>query len=945
MIVRRFALAATVVLRLLLALGVTAPIVCQDEAEPYFSISSQRTFGTADKPQIALSGYRVSAVQIRVYRVNDTLKFFQQMEAPHSFGSRMPRPAGKQTWIERIHNWKRGLRREIRLTLRGQFTESPRAHLERPKQQQTTKKEAAGAPATYFAEAPVLNQDQLVLTFVQPVISRVRWNAENVPIPVKDKGVYLVEAVQHELRAYTVLIVSDVVLVTKTANSHVLGYLVDRKSGEPVANAEISAVARNTEPVTVRTDSNGLANFTLKAPAGAQDFRMVAKRDADFAIGDIASWSFSNHARAWTGLIYTDRPIYRPGDTAHFRGILRVNAAVGYETPANKQVSVQISDPDGKAIYQKTLTTNSNGIIHDEIATTRTATLGSYFIQVKSGESEMGGNFEVQEYKKPEYEVRVTPDKPRVLEGDSVQATIDARYYFGEPVNGAKVKYSIYRTRYWFPLWYEPDEDGEGQEAAGDIYDDAAGEQISQDQGTLDADGKLTVTVPTTVSGDKIDYRYRIEAAVTDRAGREISGTGWVIATYGSFVLNVEPDRYFYEPGKPATFKVEARDYDNKAVATPIHLEIAGWQWRNRKATEVKASADVTTGTDGTATAQLPIPAEGGEFRVTVTAPTPAGRTVEAFAYIWSSSENFGGYWYSGQNAIQIVPDKKTYHSGDKAQILIIAGQPNTPILVTVEGRDIRSQQVLRSKGATASFEYAVTGDDEPGFFVSACFIRKGQIYQGQKRVIVPPDDHKLNVKISADKPQYLPGQTATYSLDVMSLNGKAVVGADFSLGVVDEAIYAIRKDETPDIVNFFYGREWDSVFTENSLMYFFSGEAGKRRMQLAELRNASVLAQLKPERLVQPKIRKAFPDTAFWAADLTTDSAGHAQAKVTFPDSLTTWRATARGVGPSDAFGVATQKTIVRKNLILRAGSAAIFCAGRRSGDLRYCAQLPGDR
>src|SRR5581483_3563543 len=78
--------------RLLLVLGMAAPLVCQDEAEPYFSISSQRTFGTADKPQIALSGYRVSAVQIRVYRVKDPVTFFRQMEDPHSFGSRMPRP-------------------------------------------------------------------------------------------------------------------------------------------------------------------------------------------------------------------------------------------------------------------------------------------------------------------------------------------------------------------------------------------------------------------------------------------------------------------------------------------------------------------------------------------------------------------------------------------------------------------------------------------------------------------------------------------------------------------------------------------------------------------------------------------------------------------------------------------------------------------------------------
>ncbi len=160
-------------------------------------------------------------------------------------------------------------------------------------------------------------------------------------------------------------------------------------------------------------------------------------------------------------------------------------------------------------------------------------------------------------------------------------------------------------------------------------------------------------------------------------------------------------------------------------------------------------------------------------------------------------------------------------------------------------------------------------------------------------------------------------------------MTGRPAPRAEFSLGVVDEAIYAIRKDTTQDILSFFFARQWNRVFTGNSLNYYFNGEAGKRRMRLAELRPPSRLAQLKPERLVQPKVRKAFPDTAFWAADVVTDTAGHARAKVEFPDSLTTWRATARGVTPDTKVGSATLKTIVRKNLILRLAVPRFFVQG----------------
>jgi uncharacterized protein YfaS (alpha-2-macroglobulin family) len=99
--------------------------------------------------------------------------------------------------------------------------------------------------------------------------------------------------------------------------------------------------------------------------------------------------------------------------------------------------------------------------------------------------------------------------------------------------------------------------------------------------------------------------------------------------------------------------------------------------------------------------------------------------------------------------------------------------------------------------------------------------------------------------------------------------------------------------------------------------------------MRLAELRPASRLAQLKPERMVEPKVRKAFPDTAFWAADVVTGADGRARAKVEFPDSLTTWRATARGATPETKVGSATLKTIVRKNLILRLAAPRFFVQG----------------
>ncbi len=916
---------ATALLRLLLVLSTAVPLSPQADDQPYFTLSSNETFAPGATPSVQISAYGVNALRIRVYRIHDPVQFMRQLEDAHQFGGSYPKPRGKLTLLERLRNWKHDLRRNIRYDLRQQFTESPRAHLfPRPKPGT-----AKGGKAAFFAESPVLNPQQLVLSFLQPVIPTAnRWDTEKVEVPVKQDGLYLVEAVNGRLRAYTILNVSNLVLLTKTGRAHILYYVCNRTSGEPVSNADITVLEKRDRSGTIlHTGSDGTAEYPIDETP-AKDVRTVAVNGQDAAFDDIEGWSFLQRDRKLTGVVYSDRPVYRPGDPVHFRAILRNSQSVGYTVPRQQSFSVQITDRDGKAIYQKELSTNAHGILHDDLTLAKDAALGNYFIEVRSGDTTTNGNFEVQEYKKPEYEVHVSSETPRVLQGQAAKITIDSRYYFGEPVAGAKVKYSIYKSRYWFPLWYEPDNEEDENAEQNEPNDYGYNSEAQQAEGQLDADGKFTFTLSTDVDEKKNDVLYRIEAGVTDQAGREITGTGWVIATYGSFLLNVQPDRWFYQPDQTATFTVQARDYDRKPVAAPVHVELHRYDWRDRDAGPAIASTDINVGATGDGSVSFKLPSTGGDYRVIATAPS-AGRQIETAEYLWVSGMSDLYEGSEPNRAIQIVPDKKSYAAGDTAQILIVTGKASAPVLVTVEGRDIRSHTVLTPHGGSAVFTYKIQTDDEPGFFVSAQFVRDGVFYAKEKRIKVPPEEHRLDIKLSTDKPQYQPGKPATYSIDVTTSGGKPAAETDLSLGVVDEAIYAIAKDETPDLVNAFYGNEGNGVMTESSLSYYFSGEAGFRRMQLAALRPKSKLAQLKPEQLVQPKVRKYFPDTTFWAADLTTDASGHAQVQFDFPDSLTTWRATARGSSDDDRYGSATLKTIVRKNLILRLAVPRFFVQG----------------
>jgi uncharacterized protein YfaS (alpha-2-macroglobulin family) len=916
-----------------LVLALAFPTAAQiDESLPYFSIATNRTFGPGEKPIIQLWAQGVDHLQFRVYRVHDPVAFFERLDDEHRFGGRAPRRPRELTLIERFHRWKANSRTGMRNLVRRQFTSDTRASLRdwiAEREQKVV--EHKTAPATEYAGVPLLNPQQVALVWQQNIPRGNRWDTQTVPVNVSAKGLYLVEATNGALQAYTIVSVTDIAVIAKGAPGRIFTRVAERASGAPVGNcpviawvtpggAEGSPRGAKREMARAQTDAQGVAQVAVTDPR-PESVLVLARRGEDFAAASVYGWNLSTDPeRSFVGYVYTDRPVYRPGHAVHFRGVVRTQSASGYQLPAIKEVMTEVQDPEGKQILRRTLPVSSMGTVHGDFDLSGSAALGYYGVEIHAGEATMSGGFQVEEYKKPEYEVKVTTEKKRYLQGDSIRATIEARYYYGEPVANAQVKYVAHRSRYW-PPWYI--EDQEEQQAAGDDEDRySEKEQVLEEAGTLDAQGKLTVRIPTTES--KYDLVYRIEARVTDQANREISGAGWTLATVGSYLVRLEPQQYVYAPGEQARFNIETRDYDGNPVPQrSFTLEMTEHNWQKPDGPVIAGSAGIT---DAQGKAEVRLPTRTGSLLVRVKSKTPEGREVQGIAYVWVSGS--GAWWGGTQQRVEIVPDKKSYSSGDKARILVITGVPEAHLWITAEGRTLHNTQMVHAKGPTVMVEIPIVADYAPNFFVTAVFLRDQKLYQGTKSIRVPPVERQIAVDLKPSKAQFRPGESGIYTIEAKDSGGRPV-SAEFSLGVVDEAIYAIRKETVQDILAFFFGRGWNRVSTDSSLSYYFQGEAGKRRMQLARLRSSRPLAVIKPERLVEPKVRKAFPDTMFWSADVRTDARGRAQVAVNYPDALTTWRATARGVTADTKVGSAIERTIVRKNLILRLAVPRFFTEG----------------
>ena len=933
---------------LLVAFAALQPAAAKDAPRSFY-LSTTRTFSPGESVKVQLLARNVPALEFRVYKVKDVQKFFSGLKDLHSFGAQTESPAeqiDERTWIERLHDYKAHLWWLVRRFFRGQFTDDARDSFRESQGKLGKRSRVVGA--TEFAQIPILNQSQLVARWKLETPPAIVSETQQLPIDGLGAGVYLIEATDGTYKAYTIAIVTGIAIVERSSNGKVSLYVADRKTGAPIENAQVALWANARQQSQAQTGSDGIASLAMSDTGATpnssvggpepENVWILARHGSDAAL--VTPWSYNftpDQTGNLKGYIYTDRPVYRPGHTVHIKGVLRKEKSDALDLPDTSTLKLKVTDADNKVVLEQNVPVSAHGTVTADLTLAADAGLGYYTINLDGVQN--SGNFYVEEYKKPEYQVTVKPTAARVLQGNQIQATIEARYFFGEPVANAKVKYVVHTTAHY---WWDQDQDQDDSAGDSGATDDSDGEsddtygatEQQEHDGVLDANGRLTVSIPVAIDGKHQDQDYRIEARVTDVGEREVAGHSTVLATYGSFRVSAEPTSYVFKTGDPVKVKVTAQDYDGKPIQTPVHIAVTLEKWDSvtHERTETPVTTrDAQTGADGIALVELPVGNNGsGDFNVTASAKTPENRTVEGKTWVWIW--NGGGEWYNQNTQAQIVADKKTYQVGDTAHLLLVTGLKESWAVVTAEGDSVQWRQVLHATSASFAFDVPVTKLAQPNLVVSAIIVQNDQIVTAQKNLKVPYVERTLTVTATPSKAMYLPGEKGSFDVLALDYKGKPVE-ADLSFGEVDEALYSVRPDESGDMVASFYPKRYVQLEPQTSFEFYFSGEAGLKRPLLAQLANGLYhprLAQVKPgSDLVVPKVRKAFPDTAYWNPNVHTGPDGHAKVEFNFPDALTTWRTTIRAMTDDGKAGGVVTRVLVRKNLIVRLAAPRFFRQG----------------
>jgi uncharacterized protein YfaS (alpha-2-macroglobulin family) len=656
------------------------------------------------------------------------------------------------------------------------------------------------------------------------------------------------------------LVVSEYNLTIKTSRGEMWVWASDLATGKPARDLTLTAWdfdggARGTGT----TDVDGLARFAI-GDTDRDDLTVVSEEPFvmggngwDWSAG-ISPWDFGlqqeyseNDYRAH---IYTDRPIYQPGQTVYFRGILRAEDDVRYSLPRLGEVSVHIYDAVGEEVQQGGLALDEFGAFHGELALTEGASLGDYGIQATYGDETFYASFQVAAYRPPEFEVLVTPEESELAAGQPTRADVEVRYFFGGPVADVSVEWNVLSASYRF----EPPQFGRYDFSDEDSpwicrwcwwQEPPAPDVVLSGSGTTDADGRLAIELPTEVmTGGR---QLTVEATIYGRDGQVISGRDSVVVHKGEFYVGLAPQQYVGQAGEELAVDVVTVDwvrnplgerlpgqdldveiYRREWVNVFVENEFGGGTWEWETVDTLVHTATLTTDSNAEGVVTF-TPEEGGSYRVVASGRDRRERLLQSSTWIWVSGAEYVSWRRENNDRLTLVSDKSSYVPGETAEILIpspFGGEQWA--WVTVERGGVLQQEVLRLESNSTVYRLPVTADHAPNVYISAVIVKgpdeatNGEPVATHKvgyvMLTVEPAEQELAIELTPSVERAGPGDTISFDVRATDASGEPVEAA-FSVDLVDKAVLSLKPRAPDAVLEAFYGRRGLGVSTSSGLV------------------------------------------------------------------------------------------------------------------------------
>ena len=685
-----------------------------------------------------------------------------------------------------------------------------------------------------------------------------------VKTPLNEAGVYLVNAKVGGGQESLILVwITDTVIVDRPTNNNHHYFVADAKTGRPVEGATLEFFGYRQ---SYESDQERYRTYTTQfaeksnADGWATPERATFKERYQWLVTAtdpnstrLAVLGFTgayfqplqtaayNQAKAY---VVTDRPLYRPGQPVEISAWVR---QARYDLDdvsryAGREFFLRLRDPQGKQLFEKKFKADTYGDFDLKWSLPEDAKLGRYQLQViaknmvdpatgKTRKTYYLGSldFQVEEYKKPEYEVAVDAPTEPVTLGDRIEATIKAKYYFGAPVTNAKVKYTVRRSDHhdsWIPPrpwdwfygpgygwlaeardWY-PGFDRWGCRPPG-WFHPGRPEVIQERTVAIGPDGTVKVQIDTAVAkalhGD-IDHHYEITAEVVDESRRTIVGKGAVIAARDPYKVYAWLNQGHYAVGEVIKASFQARTPDGKPVQGAGKVVLHKITYDENGEPKEEAAGNWKVSTDAEGHAELDIKAHtAGQHRVAYTMVDKKGNEREGAVIVVVRGKGFDGSGFRF-NDLEITADKAEYKAGDRVNLMVSTARKNSTVALFVRPVNgvYPKASMIRLKGKSQVHAFDITQGDTPNLFVEGFTVSDGRVYTVRRQLTVPPEKRVLTIAVEPSQQKYKPGEQGKVKIRITDADGKPFTGQAVAT-VYDKSLEYIASAKPGDIKAHFW--------------------------------------------------------------------------------------------------------------------------------------------
>lgn len=811
-------------------------------------------------------------------------------------------------------------------------------------------------------------------------------------IQAPQAGIYFLKAVPDGKKG-----VSDGTLMNVTALKTIYRPLpdgtlelvvVDAVSGQPVSEAEVTIYTEKgggySPQQTYQADKQG----TLKLDfLNSNKYWYNAHTAADNAMPILNLWKndyyYKESKRKEVLQLFTDRSIYRPGQTVYVSGLAYEMEKDSTRVLADKKYTVSLYDANNNETGKVEVRTNGFGSFSGQFVLPSPCLTGYFSLRA----ADTSVSFKVEEYKRPTFDVTFEPVKVEYQVGDSIEVVGMAKTFAGAPVQNARVHYNISRSYAW--VWRFM----------------GRGSARWEGEAMTDADGKFSVPVHFEIDSDRREsplwyYTYNIQADVTDGAGETQQANLSLPLGSTSMVLNMDnlPDNLVKE--KKLEIKLTAMNLSGEPVDTPVTYQVV--EMEEQKDGQEKEGRKVLTGTVEANKSFVPeaiYALPSGNYRLKLSAKDTQGRECTA-------SKNFLLFSLNNKRPPFVITDwfyqdGLEFDAASPATVYIGSSEKNVYLLYDVfAGNKRLESKRIELSDSVVSFRFPYKKEYGDGILVSMAFVKDGRLYSHNARIMKPAPEKKLQLKWTTFRDKLRPGQQEEWKLTVLYPDGSPAE-AEMLATMYDASLDKIYSAHKLDFgVDFHYVvplTYWNTSYMRNAYLYvdfplkrlravpleyseliipstgrmeaMVVGYGGSPRATLAgalKIRGRSaanavmnqeavtdmVLQEEMVETSAQEKvemgsseelaetgdiqIRENFAETAFFYPQLRTNEKGEVSISFVLPESLTRWKfmglAHTRNVdyGKIEATATASKEFMLQPNMprFVRVGDKANIAA-----------------